>query len=110
LRLLFLLTLFFLPCLAYSQSFEEKLDQAITPLLTLPIPQKEQLITILTLYNSEFQTINLQLDGLSTDLKEERVKHKAEVDQVIQEKWTAIIEVGIAAGLLGLIAGLLVPN
>ena len=76
------------PC--WSQDlpdFATRLDRAIQPLLTLPDPQRGQLIAVLTLYSEEFKLRAKDSEQTQAQLIEqsrlsavERQAHKAQLD------------------------------
>lgn len=83
------LLLFLLASPLFSQSFDEKLQEAIKPLLTLPAPQRLQLIEVLKLYRLELAGLRSdltmtsgQLIELSKNLDAERKTHQAELEAV----------------------------
>ncbi len=105
-----LLSALSVPC--FSQSFEEKLAQALVPLKTLPELQKKQLTQVLTIFADEFdlrakasEETQKQLDELSTTLINERSAHALELQSVKDEAFKVSVEVGVVSFSIGVLTG-----
>lgn len=87
-----------------GQSFDDKLQAAVAPLLTWPEKQRLAVIGVLTIYDAELWSLRDEVRTLNTDLtrtreqvdeqsklsEKERAAHRLELEAVeSREAWTA---------------------